>query len=389
MAITETWLSPGELFSFAGFDTYNVLRTDRVKVGGGVALLLHPSLRFNSIAVDFVCKYMSLLCCDILPCNSLAHPLRCIVIYRPPNSTAYALNNLCRTLIKLIAETKHDIVILGDFNFPHCDWSTMTVHGNDAQSTKFMDTCCHLGLKQLVSFPTHLHNILDLILVRSVSSVSCVTEIVSGPPLSLCDHCCVKFELTKTDIPALPVVQPTRCFQKCNFDAANNLLNAVNWDMLFLNCVTVDEMVSCFMSVINEVIDKTVPMKIPFAHFHKPPLPRSLRRLILRKRAAWRHYKMTNKPIHRSKFIAISKKCRRASRENWAKYEDGLAKTKNRKRFYSYVYRGLHSCSHSLPDALHHGTAVATSLIDKANLLNATFVSNFSSPNVDYNYARN
>ncbi len=158
IAITETWLSPGDVFNFYLFETFNILRATCLRVGGGVALLLHPSIRFTPAAVNYVCNYLSILCYNIMSSSSITCFFRCIVVYRPPTCIASALTNLCRALTTIIANTWQDIILLGDFNFPRADWLTMSVHGNDAQTSRFVDACLHHGLTHLVSSPTLVHN---------------------------------------------------------------------------------------------------------------------------------------------------------------------------------------------------------------------------------------
>ncbi len=65
-----------------------------------------------------------------------------------------------------------------------------------------------------------------------------------------------------------------------------------------------------------------------------------------------------------------------------------IAASKNRSDFYKYVNRGLHSQADVMPDVLVSNNVSATTTIDKANLLNHTFSTNFSAtPLLQENYS--
>ena len=54
-----------------------------------------------------------------------------------------------------------NIVVVGDFNFPHIDWNSINISCNQAAKLKLLTQ--HLFLCQYVKTPTRNENILDLI----------------------------------------------------------------------------------------------------------------------------------------------------------------------------------------------------------------------------------
>lgn len=194
IAITETWLQSGVHFNFTSFEHYAVLRADRPHAGGGVALLLHPSLRYVEVPIGILDTDISVIFCDIIPSNNNVHHLRCILIYRPPNYSARMSSNLCK-MIQTLVDTQHDILLFGDLNYPDIDWPSLSVRNNDAKSTCFLDLCLNLGLRQLVNFPTRIDNILDVVLVRSFNCLDRITCITSVPPFSTSDHFGILFNV--------------------------------------------------------------------------------------------------------------------------------------------------------------------------------------------------
>nr|VZI32094.1 unnamed protein product [Spirometra erinaceieuropaei] len=82
--------------------------------------------------------------------------------------------------------TRPDILIMGDFNAPHIDWSS--THANSSEQTfdrSFLNTTLKLFLTQHVMLPTRVResqqaNCLDLVLTKSQDSID---EVSCLPPL--------------------------------------------------------------------------------------------------------------------------------------------------------------------------------------------------------------
>ena len=64
------------------------------------------------------------------------------------------------------------LIICGDFNLPHIDWSTGSATNNDLIHNHFTKTVKDSYLWQLVNFPTRGDNTLDLILTNTPHKVS-------------------------------------------------------------------------------------------------------------------------------------------------------------------------------------------------------------------------
>ncbi|BHF62260.1 hypothetical protein SprV_0200524100 [Sparganum proliferum] len=84
--------------------------------------------------------------------------------------------------------TRPDILIMGDFNAPHIDWSS--THANSSEQTfdgSFLNTALNLFLTQHVMLPTRVRegqqaNCLDLVLTKSEDSID---EVSCLPPLDI------------------------------------------------------------------------------------------------------------------------------------------------------------------------------------------------------------
>ncbi|BHF66445.1 hypothetical protein SprV_0200946200 [Sparganum proliferum] len=104
--------------------------------------------------------------------------------------------------------TRPDILIMGDFNAPHIDWSS--THANSSEQTfdmSFLNTALKLFLTQHVMLPTRVRegqqvNCLDLVLTKSQDSID---EVSCLPPLGFNPSALQSFE----DTPIIETVQFT------------------------------------------------------------------------------------------------------------------------------------------------------------------------------------
>ena len=113
--------------------------------------------------------------------------------YRPPNSDISILDSLNHSLLS--THTKYSIVLCGDFNLPHINWSTVTPDLLSPAATLLCSIINDNFLTQVVNFPTRQVNVLDLVLVNHTSIISCIHPVDSLPGT---DHEAIYFELNTT-----------------------------------------------------------------------------------------------------------------------------------------------------------------------------------------------
>ena len=88
--------------------------------------------------------------------------------YRPSNQSELYLNMAYDEISKLRSVSKKSVFILGgDFNVPDVSWKDNSIssskHYPRRVSQAFLDIASYLGLEQMIQFPTHGENTLDLI----------------------------------------------------------------------------------------------------------------------------------------------------------------------------------------------------------------------------------
>ena len=125
--VTESWLDGSVtdgVIDPSGL--YSVYRHDRLfKVGGGVLALV--SNRFHSYQV-LIPRHFSLVEIECFEIVTSSDVFRFIVVYRPPEFNTIGRDYM-RSLydcLCFLSDTKHTVIIVGDFNLPHIDWSKIT-----------------------------------------------------------------------------------------------------------------------------------------------------------------------------------------------------------------------------------------------------------------------
>jgi hypothetical protein len=206
MAITETWLKPGDQDKITIGDLtpkgYKLKHIPRPSGrGGGVAILHKEGIRLSlQTKQDYASfEYMEAV---LTPGST---NINIIVIYRPPPSTQNRLtvgmffSDFADYLEELML-VPGDLLLLGDFNF-HVD------EPSDAATMQFNDLLSSFGLVQHVVGSTHKDgHTLDLLITRA-SDTSLANWQVNNPLIS--DHYLIQFELN--------AAKPVPCRQKISY----------------------------------------------------------------------------------------------------------------------------------------------------------------------------
>ena len=169
VAITESWckdfIGDAELY----LQNYVMYRCDRCNTtGGGVLLYVHDSLQSVSCTPLNDLHINEAVWCTIQLRNN--DKMLVGVVYRSPNSSfdnSTKIINLIPNLSEYVGYSY--CLLMGDFNFPNINWSTMSSpEGDQSLSTCFLNACKDGFLTQHVTKPTrHRHgqnpSLLDLV----------------------------------------------------------------------------------------------------------------------------------------------------------------------------------------------------------------------------------
>ncbi|KAF8366224.1 hypothetical protein PRIPAC_84053 [Pristionchus pacificus] len=324
---TESWLrktDPDGAIIGSFSSNYCVMRCDRGKKRGGESKLDSHEILVVDLRVG-------------------TESARIILLYRVP-----ALSQACSEHIweKLDDYTKcaHPTVIVGDFNLPEIKWPKTTQHYSGANAD-FIKCCDEIGLVQLIQRPTRKDVFLDLLLSNSNSVVQNVEQL---PNYGNSDHSAFSFQLLLA--PEEQRAKYVKNFQKADYGKINTLLANIDWNAFFEIKMTVNEMYERFITLLDEIIEKYIPlMRIDSTG---KPMPDHIHRLSKRRHLAWSQFLMDDKKSSKIKFEKLHAEYNREVTKFQQNLERKIIEANDRKKFYGYIKSKLSNARSSAVDCL-------------------------------------
>ena len=245
VVLNETWLKKSILDSeILPADQYKVFRLDRSRkthpldpldpkkfreYGGGVLIGIRTDLDVVSKEVKFK-RGAEMLVVQI----SLSNGMKYVI------STCYRVGTLgmqnhdivMKSLRSVLCKSKPPkVIFVGDLNLSAVSWTNMNSPVPIEQT--FVDSFNELGLKQIISEPTHLKgNILDVLLTNYDSAISNLS-ILEHDSVCKSDHFPIHFNICCNVKRKKPVKRQGYNFKRANWDRLNHDLLHVDWDSLF------------------------------------------------------------------------------------------------------------------------------------------------------------
>ena len=128
---------------------YDIVRKDRNRNGGGVAIYVRSTINYM-IRAEFDTESLETITVEISKPKSKPFIINCV--YRPPDSTVELLNTYEKLIEKLDYENKETILI-GDFN---CDWTGVKLDKVKPQTNKLHEITQTYQFKQMIDQPTRV-----------------------------------------------------------------------------------------------------------------------------------------------------------------------------------------------------------------------------------------
>ena len=379
ICLTETWLknddhSDAEL----NIPGYQIFRADRDftkrkskkssvgRLSGGVVLYIRDDLA-SSMEVHLRFSNGVVEC---LVMHSLVHNLCIVGVYRAPDditgghrSTAREFSQCLESVSSILSSfqsSEPDIVFLGDFNLPNCDWKSNVCSGPKTEKECFSalrELLVCFGLVQYVHTPTHFQgNTLDLLflnnsfmlhsyenheVLRSISHHNIVEAmIIYSLPTSN------NSRLNKSK--PRPLLSPLSKFNfhsECvDWGLVNENFSQIDWEKEF-NGVNVDQITDKFLEVCLDIAYKSnIPLKVR-KKYRQNRIPIYRRRLMSqRNRAHKRIFKIGNKEVSsikklKKKLVTIEEKLMKSYSDSKVFEENKAidAIKSNPKFFYAYA----------------------------------------------------
>ena len=175
MVVTESWLTTN--ITDDPLDPkgqYTIYRNDRSKCAGGICAFVDRRLSSANVDLQIQTTPLEMLCFDVYGYTS-TDLYRVFAVYRPPESS-YIYTDIDHVdyiqqvlhKIELFTNRRGPAIVIGDFNCPNIDWSTMTAPFGGAQSI-LCDFCISNSYVQLVNEATRGDHILDIVLIRRLA----------------------------------------------------------------------------------------------------------------------------------------------------------------------------------------------------------------------------
>ena len=369
ICISETWLKEWHTTSsIIGTSEYDMYRTDRSsKRGGGVAILIKKCLASNISLISIeTSSDFEILALDYF--TNQRSFTRFVCVYLPPiNSTnSTVISKLCKILHNLTeTATANSIYITGDFNFNDVDWTCMNSKSFNKSFAIFKDFLSKHDLSQMITSSTHLHgNSLDLFITSTPSKVLDIE--IREPFASSCDHNMIEIKLNvhckrnRSEAPKLN-------FYKADYTKINEFLCSQKWEMVSTDHADIDFLYSKFTDIVNEAIDRFVPVN---KLRQKPKLPKAIRCLLNQKKKTYKLLK--SNPALKDTYKSLEKAYKVSVKAHFTTIEDKVMRSSDKKCFYGYIKKKLHTNT-QLPPLLNNNGELLLDPADKANLLNTQF----------------
>ena len=282
IALAETWLNNDNehLCTLPDYTYHGIIREGRG--GGGVALLLHNSLRFKPRPeMTFTDESIEIVFVEVvyIP-NQIIRPL-IGVIYRPPNTNVDAfINKLTPVLHKIRRENKL-CYLLGDFNLNLLNVST------HHPTNQFLDLLYAFSFKPLVDKPTRItantSTLIDNIFCNSLMTCHMTgllyCDVTDHLPIFFIDEC--NSYNTNERMQEIS-------FRRINDNAILNFrqnIELLNWDEIYhsANC---DDAYILFIEKFSTAYNESFPQivkKINVRKINKPWITSSIKKSIAKR----------------------------------------------------------------------------------------------------------
>lgn len=338
--VSETWLHNDIPDSLINIQNYVLHRHDRQnRRGGGVLIYAKEhidnfKITVSTIQITPLPSETDALILDVAVSN-FKFCLQCI--YRPPENSIEQTQELIDYLVKAGANCSN-MVIFGDFNYPHINWESLTLTQPNQSSEIFLNFYKETNYKQLIKFKTRIRNeqksLLDLLLT---TDEKLFVQTSSHPPLGCSDHVAIQARAqVKIKGKSTRKVEK-RNFWKADYDTINNKISQRNFSDSMEDCIT----------IIQSVISENIPLRNVTSNPQKPWINDYIFRQIKQKRKSWDNYRRLQTNASYQEYRRQNNKVKKLLKEAQEQYEAGLLERPD-KYFYSYIRRAINSNTSSI-----------------------------------------
>lgn len=250
MCLSETWLNSTLSSALYYITDYVLIRCDRPTRGGGVAMYIKSSLKFDIINSPFVYADTEVLWVRLKIMNKV---FIIGVVYKPPRANSLEFSHFLEDSLSHFTVESDYVICTGDFNVD-------MLNLDNTISRAITNTLDALNLKQIINEPTRYAGmsakLLDVMITQDdIVESSGVTNLFDN-----FDHCLIHCTL-KLNKPAQISSQVTyRDFKYFNYDSFLADYNSIDWSQL-IQIDSIDDKTSFLVNNIVNLFDLHAPFK--------------------------------------------------------------------------------------------------------------------------------
>ena len=397
ICVSESHLNGAIRDAEVKMDGYTMYRADRTegRRKGGVAIYVKDNSSWTvEVLVQHSNSYVETIGIYVRALN-----LFLLNVYRPPECDFDCFKeslNKIDTSIKKFPGSLPEVIIVGDLNLPHMNWSTLRVSGAPTAERGQAETLSALMeewcLAQHVGVPTRGRNILDLVLCNNEDLV----KDIRADKSSYSDHSwlVVQTNMQSEVVREAPCPVQSSPFSELNFQSEDidwmslkRDLSTVDW-LSRMAGLSVEEKYNFIMTETLAICRVHVPKRRPYSR--KQNIPRD-RRLLMRKRKRLRNkinntQNTNNINLMEEKILKIESDIKLSLDRERATEEQKAAQAiqRNPKYFFKFAKSKSNVRTRIGPLEDEDGTVVQHPR-EMAALLKRQYDSVFSTPDPNYN----
>ena len=372
--ICETWLNNTTPDAAISIPEYEVsLRNDRLDTGNGIGGGL----------VVYSRREVTILPCDDQNDNNFnqfssfslmttSGKLNIILIYRPPSSDVENLEKLCN----IVTRAKKNTIIIGDFNLPSINWRRGT---GDVRGRRLLEAAEEADMAQLVDFITHNKgNTLDLVLTNCPEQF---LAIENEGNLKNSDHCMICVELLMScEKKNISTRAPN--WKKADLDGLKRYIGNKNWENI-LNSRSIERNWQTFTKILNEAVQKFVPLSTQRSADKPKWLTREIIKLLRQKKRAWKMAQAYRTELNMVRYKMVEKEVANKIRNAKRNLEKKLANAKggNSTKIFAGYIKSKTKAKTGVGPLKNRDGAVLTGNLEMSRELNNFFSSVFTNEN--------
>ena len=244
ISVNEIWCDETVSDSEVDLPGFSILRRDRRRDGGGVALFIKNGIDFKR-RDDLCDKSIECICIELIPANK--RPIFVFAVYNP-NGKDSEFSAKLSCMLSNVPVCDNEMILLGDFN---CDFLP-NVSTKEVNDLKF---CCDLHqLKQQIRLPTrvteHSKTLIDLFFTSNPE-----LYVDSGViQTSISDHYMIYAVRNGKPAKGVHNTVDFRSYRDFNEDAFLNDLFNVPW-IDVKKCDDVNDALQLWQCMFNDVVD--------------------------------------------------------------------------------------------------------------------------------------